>query len=199
MRPYIITMIVKIRSAITVILVTLLGLSCVRAESGAYGSVIIGRTAEQRLMRAYSIGTGSRQVIIFGGIHGGYEWNTIVLVRGLRDYLKSNPDLIPENVRLRIIPEMNVDGLHMVTDGRPISEIDIASRNTIPGRFNANGVDLNRNWGTGDWQPESYWGARKVDAGDRPFSEPETHTQIELDRNLDGLMAVLELVSRSGS
>ena len=41
------------------------------------------------------------------------------------------------------------------------------------GRFNANNVDLNRNWGC-DWSADAYWKQEKVNPGTRPFSEPET-------------------------
>ncbi|MEK7552922.1 MAG: M14 family metallopeptidase, partial [Patescibacteria group bacterium] len=40
------------------------------------------------------------------------------------------------------------------------------------GRFNANEVDLNRNFDC-EWQPESTWRAKRVSAGTAPFSEPE--------------------------
>ena len=44
---------------------------------------------------------------------------------------------------------------------------------TADGRFNANGVDLNRNWGCG-WEPDAFWQDMRVDPGPEPFSEPES-------------------------
>jgi hypothetical protein len=41
----------------------------------------------------------------------------------------------------------------------------------VDGRFNANGVDLNRNFDC-EWQSEGTWQTRTVDGGDAPFSEP---------------------------
>jgi hypothetical protein len=43
---------------------------------------------------------------------------------------------------------------------------------TVPGRFNANNVDLNRNWNC-QWQPTAVWRDVEVSGGPRPFSEPE--------------------------
>jgi predicted deacylase len=118
-------------------------------------------------------------VLIVGGIHGGYEWNSIVLARRVRDYYAAQPERLPEHVTLLVVPVMNPDGLARVTGGTPIDQFDFSRADTIPGRFNANWVDLNRNW-DGDWQPTSYWGRREVDAGSAPFSEPETQAVRDL-------------------
>jgi hypothetical protein len=47
------------------------------------------------------------------------------------------------------------------------------SSDTFPGRFNGNGVDLNRNWEC-DWSPTAVWRDQPVSTGSQPFSEPET-------------------------
>jgi hypothetical protein len=54
--------------------------------------------------------------------------------------------------------------------------------------LNANGVDLNRNWATSNWQPETYGpnGALSLGGGEHPFSEPET---IAIASWLTGLAA----------
>jgi len=98
--------------------------------------------------------------IIVGGIHGGYEWNTVVLISETLTYLQENPSLVPDDVTLYVIPCANPDGYAAGTDREH-------------GRMNGNGVDLNRNWGY-DWQPAVTHGARPVDAGAYAFSEPET-------------------------
>ncbi|MCS7071961.1 MAG: M14 family metallopeptidase, partial [Anaerolinea sp.] len=46
------------------------------------------------------------------------------------------------------------------------------------GRFNARGVDLNRNWGCG-WSAAAVWRAYPVDPGARAFSEPESRALAE--------------------
>jgi hypothetical protein len=43
----------------------------------------------------------------------------------------------------------------------------------LPGRFNGNGVDLNRNWAC-DWQPTARWQTEEIKPGSAPFSEVET-------------------------
>ena len=45
---------------------------------------------------------------------------------------------------------------------------------TAQGRFNSNGVDINRNWDC-DWQPTSIWRGQSVSAGSSPFSEAESY------------------------
>ncbi|MCG8479452.1 MAG: M14 family metallopeptidase, partial [Spirochaetales bacterium] len=74
---------------------------------------------------------------------------------------------------LHVIENMNPDGLYRITGGADPAAFDFRAVDTVPGRFNARGVDLNRNW-DGQWRPVSYWRGREVDAGDEPFSEPET-------------------------
>lgn len=133
----------------------------------------IGRSVEGRPISVEVIGDGSVDVIIVGGIHGGYEANSIALARRFAAYYRDDPTRLPDRFSLHIIDNMNPDGLHRITGGTPIDQFDFRSVNTRPGRFNANWVDLNRNW-DGDWRPQSTWGNTVVDAGDAPFSEPET-------------------------
>ncbi len=219
---YIVTVKQIITAATAIALLAILGHGSRAQEiTGGYGSVIIGRSVEHRLMRAYFIGTGSESVIIMAGIHGGYEWNTIVLARELRDYFKRHPDRLPVDIRLYIIPAVNPDGLRHVTGGRPVSEVDIRSKDTIPGRFNANGI-----WYGGkpdQWEPARRFARTYADTSGYPLPagdegpvdyeitgsasqylyskkiptiivELETHSQVEFDRNLRAVAAVLKLV-----
>jgi len=107
-----------------------------------------------------------------GGIHGGYEWNTISLAYEAIDYFQSNLDQIPDSLTLHIIPSANPDGQFLVTgsDGR-FATTDVIS-DTVAGRFNGNDVDLNRNWDC-NWQANGLWRDQWVSGGERPFSEPE--------------------------
>jgi len=109
---------------------------------------------------AYRLGTGPSVHTVIGGIHGGYEWNTVVLVSETLKYLQENPALVPDGVTLYVIPCANPDGYAAGTDREH-------------GRVNGNGVDLNRNWDY-HWQPTATHGTRPVNAGTHPFSEPET-------------------------
>ena len=135
--------------------------------------VEIGRSVEGRPIVVETFGDGPVDVVIVGGIHGGYEANSIALARRFADHFRTRPDLLPDRFTLHIIDNMNPDGLFAITGGVPVSEFDFRAVNTRPGRFNANGVDLNRNWDA-TWRPTSVWGNVIVDAGSEPFSEPET-------------------------
>lgn len=124
-------------------------------------------------IRSYSFGTGPQRVAFIGGIHGGYEWNTVQLAYAAIDYFARHPNAIPRNITLQIIPAANPDGLQLVTGalGRFAPE-QVASQ-TEAGRFNPNNVDLNRNWDC-NWQAEAWWGVREISGGTEPFSEVES-------------------------
>ncbi len=149
----------------------------------------IGRSLEGRPITVERVGDGAEDILIVGGIHGGYEHNSIVLARRLLSYYRDGGGTLPERFTLHVVDNMNPDGLARVTGGTSIAEFDFRSANTVPGRFNANGVDLNRNW-DGDWQPTSYWGSREVSAGSAPFSEPETRAVRDYFRRIDPVVSV---------
>ncbi len=141
---------------------------------------IIGVSVEGRDIKAYTYLPEGREnddgkhLVFVGGIHGGYEWNSIVLAYEIMDYLEENPDVIPKDVKVTIIPSANPDGLYKVIgkEGRfGLSDVPTGV-NTSAGRFNANGVDLNRNFDC-NWKPESMWRGQVVSAGTSAFSEPE--------------------------
>jgi zinc carboxypeptidase len=119
----------------------------------------IGQSVEGRDLTVWQFGDGGKTIILVGGIHGGYEANTVWLSNLLIQHFQTNPAAVLPGIRLVIMPLANPDGI-LRGDG-------------LPGRLNANGVDLNRNWGC-DWQPQAVWGEVPVDPGPRAFSEPET-------------------------
>jgi hypothetical protein len=136
--------------------------------------VLIGKSVEGRDIMSYTFGTGTKQLAFVGGIHGGYEWNSVMLAYQAIDYLTAHPEIIPKNQTVVIIPSANPDGVFKVTgkDGR-FTVADI--KNNLPngtGRFNANNVDLNRNFAC-QWQATSTWRNNIVSAGTAVFSEPE--------------------------
>jgi eukaryotic-like serine/threonine-protein kinase len=142
----------------------------------AYGiTQTIGFSAQNRPIVAHRFGFGTRHLVLVGGIHGGYEWNTIVLAYELIDYFTQNPDRIPKNVTLTIIPAANLDGQFMAVGHEGEFTPSSVQRNMQDARFNGNMVDLNRNWDC-DWQEVGFWGEREVNTGSMPFSEPETLT-----------------------
>ncbi len=150
---------------------------------------VIGRSVEDRPITVEVIGDGPIDVIIVGGIHGGYEANSIALARRFTQYYRDDPTRLPERFTLHVIDNMNPDGLHLITQGTPLEEFDFRAVDARPGRFNANGVDLNRNW-DGDWKPQSTWRNTIVDAGSAPFSEPETRAVRDYFRNVDPAASV---------
>ncbi|MCP4425443.1 MAG: hypothetical protein GY803_13200 [Chloroflexi bacterium] len=133
---------------------------------------IIGKSVQGRPLTAYRFGNGPDQIVFVGGIHGGYEWNTILLAYQAVDYFTLHPETVPISVTLHIIPSANPDGQFLATgrDGR-FSPLDVAA-NSFPGRFNANNVDLNRNWEC-NWSETAVWRDQTISGGPFPFSEPE--------------------------
>src|SRR3990167_1002032 len=134
----------------------------------------IGKSVEERDITAYHYGTGETELLFVGGIHGGYSWNTVLVAYELMDYLAANPGAIPENITVTVIPVLNPDGLNKIvgTAGR-FEASDVPQGSTVSGRFNANNVDLNRNFDC-EWQASGTWQNTKVSGGSKAFSEPES-------------------------
>lgn len=136
----------------------------------------IGQSVEGNNIDVYRFGNGDIDILLVGGAHGGYSWNTTALAYELIEYYELADNEVPEGMTVHIIPALNPDGLIesigtyetiSVATARAVSEAE-----RIDGRFNANGVDLNRNFAC-NWQPESNWRNRTVSGGDEAFSEPE--------------------------
>ncbi len=139
-------------------------------------TTVLGTSVEGRAITAYNYGSGDTRLLFVGGIHGGYEYNTTLVAYEMMDYLEANPSVIPANVTVSIIPVLNPDGLASVVqkEGRfTLSDVPNDQSATVPGRFNANGVDLNRNFAC-DWQSTGTWQSQEVDGGTSAFSEPES-------------------------
>ena len=126
--------------------------------------LVIGYSVEGRPITAHRVGSGAIKVALVSNIHGAFEANTHLLARQLLEHFQDHPDQVPANVSLWIVPTMNPDGLET---GQ---------------RWNANGVDLNRNADTdldgcarNDWSPDTYTseGRHPGAGGSFPFSEPE--------------------------
>lgn len=138
-------------------------------------TVTLGYSVRGMPLVAERFGDGPMPVLLVGGIHGGYEMNTVILMGKLGAYFHKHPEAIASNISLYIVPVANPDGL---LRGR-----------SMAGRFNQNGVDLNRNWGCG-WLPDAYAGALRVRAGAAPFSEPETQALSEFIVELQPLAVI---------
>jgi hypothetical protein len=120
----------------------------------------IGLSAQGRPIVAHQLGAGPIWRALIGAIHGSYERNTAALMMRMLDHLLANPKEIPDEITLIIVPVANPDGY-------------AAGSNTIVGRTNGNGVDLNRNWDY-KWQSNAFFGQRPIGGGSAPFSEPES-------------------------
>jgi protein MpaA len=128
-----------------------------------HGPFVIGHSVEGRPLEVYRFGDGPTVRMIVAGIHGGNEWNTIALADQLIAYLYVHPELVPENISLYILRNLNPDGEARI--------------HGVDGRVNAHGVDLNRNWPyrwKAEWGLDGCWQYRPVTAGNAPASEPET-------------------------
>lgn len=136
----------------------------------------IGISVEKREIAAYHYGNGTEEILFVGGVHGGYSWNTVLLAYQLMDYLESNQNTIPANIKVTVIPVLNPDGLYKVTmaEGRfSKNDVSTSQPTLILGRFNANNVDLGRNFDCG-WKSIGVWQTKPVSGGSKVFSEPES-------------------------
>ncbi len=100
------------------------------------------------------------KVLVLGGMHGDELSSTSLVLHWIATARE-----IPSNVHWRFVPLINPDG--MLLDR--------------PQRTNANGVDLNRNFPTPNWDKEAsfYWNQRtrkdpRRYPGPKPLSEPES-------------------------
>ncbi len=138
---------------------------------------VIGTSVEGRDITAYHFGSGDTELLFIGGIHGGYEWNTVLVAYQLMNYLKKDPTVIPANIKVTVIPALNPDGLNKVvgttTDNFTKANVSTSADTVVSGRFNANNVDLNRNFDC-DWQSTGTWQTKTVSGGSAAFSEPES-------------------------
>lgn len=126
---------------------------------------VYGTSVEGRDLFARRIGAGPNLIMLVGGIHGGYESNTVTLVERLISHFEASPGAVLPGITLVLIPSANPDG--------------VARGDTLAGRFNANGVDLNRNWDC-NWQPTAVFQEQQVSPGTAPFSEPESQALASL-------------------
>jgi len=136
----------------------------------------IGRSAKGRPIVAYQFGDGPTARLLVGGIHGGYEFNTVQLMSRTIEHLTANPGEVPTTTTLYVVPLLNPDGA-------------VAGVDRIRGRMNGNTVDLNRNWDH-EWQAKAWHGMNPVSGGTAAFSEPETRALRDFVEEKDVSAAV---------
>jgi murein peptide amidase A len=122
---------------------------------------VSGRTLWVRDIKADN---ANLRVLVVGAIHGDELSSASVALHWLR-LADQGVFVTPQAVHWRFIPALNPDGLLMVP----------------PRRVNANGVDLNRNFPTPNWERDAkvYWEQRtnkdpRRYPGTKPLSEPES-------------------------
>ena len=113
------------------------------------------------------------RVLVIGAIHGDELSSTSLALQWIK-LAEQAPADMPHPVHWRFIPALNPDGLF----------------HQPPRRINANGVDLNRNFPTPNWERDAkiYWEKRtrkdpRRYPGLKPLSEPESRfLQEEMQR-----------------
>lgn len=95
----------------------------------------IGSSTRGRAITAFRYGNGNNAILYTGMLHGD-ETNVKTLLEKWLDELEGNPEKIPVNRSIVIIPVLNPDGYSSKT------------------RVNANNIDLNRNFPANNWKPD---------------------------------------------
>jgi len=121
------------------------------------------------LGRDVAASAATLRILILGGIHGDEMSSSALVFNWIPLALGAQNDAA-HKVHWRFIPVLNPDGML----ARP------------PRRMNANGVDLNRNFPTPDWNRDArtYWEKRtrrdpRRWPGNKPLSEPESRFLLQ--------------------
>ncbi len=126
----------------------------------------LGSSAGGRSIPVLEVGNPDGPVVVLVGSIEGDQADTSDTVRQLMDWYRSRPDQVPNGGLLYLIPSLCPDG------------------NARNSRFNANEVDLNRNWDSGNWVRDAvvpgYPKGKPGAGGSAPFSEPETRALRDL-------------------
>ncbi|MEO8704018.1 MAG: M14 family metallopeptidase [Kofleriaceae bacterium] len=127
------------------------------------GGRAIGCSVQGSPMVAVTFGPASapRASLVIAGLHA-IEWIGVETALALCDRLAAAP---PLDRRITVVALANPDGYRRI-------EADLAAGRRRFRRTNANGVDLNRNWGT-DFLPRPRWISGFNWPGPAPSSEPE--------------------------
>jgi len=118
---------------------------------------VIGSSVGGTELKAFHFGNGANEILLIGGVHGSDAPSTAQVAQEMATYYMNNENEIPAGITLTVIPNLNPDG---------------GAKSGASGRFNANNVDLNRNFDC-EWSETAVWRNQEVSGGSRPFSEPE--------------------------
>lgn len=114
-------------------------------------SFVFGNSAKDLPIIAYRFGGTGPKVLILGGVHGNEIEGTSAAYGLLNIFSKS----FPFHLDLILVPAFNIDGV------------------LTGSRLNGNGVDLNRNLPTNDWNPKAF--NTRYPPG--PFANSESENQ----------------------
>ncbi|MCP4356604.1 MAG: protein kinase [Chloroflexi bacterium] len=135
----------------------------IATQEGVVSSRIIGQSVNGVDIEANIFGDGPNGILFVGGMHAGNAPASIDLANQLGLALRGNPDLVPPDATIYIVPNINPDG---------------------NGRLNANGVDLNRNWAC-NW--ETLADGR---SGPSALSEPESEALFNFATEISPAVAI---------
>lgn len=122
--------------------------------SSAPSPFVFGKTAIGLPIPAYRWESGGPEVLVLGGVHGD-ETEGVVCAHGLYEALSAS---FPFKMNLTLAPAFNLDGV------------------LAKSRLNGNGVDLNRNLPSNDWNPKAF--NERYPPGPHANSEPENQALV---------------------
>lgn len=110
---------------------------------------------EKKHIKRRIFGKGKNVILILASIHGDEPASTS-LVNKFAQYIEDHKKKLFRKRQLVVLPVVNPDGVNNKT------------------RYNANGVDINRNF------PSENWSEKEEHSGPKPASEPETQAVIQV-------------------
>lgn len=128
---------------------------------------VIGYSVRGKPIYAYYYGGGGTTILFTGGIHGS-EPSGVSTMQGWINHLDANAHKIPANKQVVVVPSLNPDGI------------------ATGSRFNANNVNLGRNFPTSNWKSDirTTSGVIPGGGGSAPLSEPESRAIANLTSQL---------------
>lgn len=151
-------------------------LSAIRNPIPVRGGVewkTVGRSVLGRPIRMARFGSGSRRMLVIGGIHGS-EFGADV-AEAFAFWMQKHPESVPLDSEVDVVACAN-------PDGRAANQ-----------KANADGVNLNGNFPTSNWKAQKY---KTSTAGPAAGSEPETQVLVRLLES--GYARVVSLHSQGG-
>lgn len=128
----------------------------------------IGTSVQGRPINAYFFGNGSNTILYTGAIHGN-ELSSKYIMDDWISELSNNPDKIPSNKQIVVVPVVNPDST------------------AVAKRYNANNINLNRNFPTANWVSNIQVAGGNTEqgaGGSSALSEPESTALANFTRQL---------------